>query len=109
MDNREITRLISVDIRRAFDSINHKILLSKIHEQFGFRNLVLKWFRSFLTKQSQTCKVDGYASSAKTIICGVTQGFILGLPMLLININHLPEDLKTYTSSLSFSDLITRL
>ena len=41
MDNGERTGLISVDIRKTFDSISHKILLKKMHEQFGVKNLEL--------------------------------------------------------------------
>ena len=62
MDNGEITGLIPVDIRKAFDSINHEILLRKMHEQFGVKNLELKQFQTYLKKQSQTCMVDVYTS-----------------------------------------------
>ena len=43
MDNGEITGLISVDIRKAFDSIDHKILLRKMQDQFGVQDFALKW------------------------------------------------------------------
>jgi retron-type reverse transcriptase len=94
MDNGEITGLISVDIRKAFDSIDHKILLRKMQDQFGVQDFELKWFQSYLTKRSQVCVVDGHASLAKEIVCGVPQGSILGPLMFLLYINDLPECLK---------------
>ena len=121
MDNGEITGLISVDIRKAFDSIDHKIQLRKMQDQFGVQDFELKWFQSYLTKQSQVCVVEGHTSLAKDIVCGVPQGSILGPLMFLLYINDLPECLKNttpgmyaddtqiYASSASFSKLVTKL
>jgi hypothetical protein len=121
MDNGEITGLISVDIRKAFDFIDHKILLRKMQDQFGVQNSELKWFQSYLTKRSQVCVFDGYTSLTKEIVCGVPQGSILGPLMFLLYINNLPECLKNttpgmyaddtqiYASSASFSELVTKL
>ena len=121
MDNGEITGFISVDIRKAFDSIDHKILLRKMQDQFGVQDFELKWFQSYLTKRSQVCVVDGHTSLAKEIVCGVPQGSILGPLMFLLYINDLPECLKNttpgmyaddtqiYVSSASFSELVTKL
>ena len=58
MDIGEIIGLISVDIREAFDSIDHKILLKNMQEQFGVRDLELKWFQSYLTSRIQVYVVD---------------------------------------------------
>ena len=58
MDIREITGLISVDIRKAFDSIDHKILFKEMQDQFGVRNLELRWFQSYLTNRTQVCVVN---------------------------------------------------
>ena len=70
MDNGKLIGLISVDIRKAFDSIDHKILLRKMQEQFGIHDLELNWFQSYLTKRNQVCVVNGHTSSAKEIVCG---------------------------------------
>ena len=58
MDIREIRGLISVDIRKTFDSIDHKILFKEMQEQFGVRNLELRWFQSYLTNRAQVCVVN---------------------------------------------------
>ena len=59
MDIEEIVGLISVDIRKAFDSIDHKILLKKMQEQFGIRDLELKWFQSYLTNRTKFVSLTG--------------------------------------------------
>ena len=69
MNNGEITGLISVDIRKAFDSFDHKILFKKMQEQFGVRNMELKCFQSYLTNPIQVC--DKHTSSAMEIVRGV--------------------------------------
>ncbi len=96
--------LISVDIRKAFDSIDHKILLRKMQDQFGVQDFELKWFQSYLTKRSQVCVVDGHTSLAKEIVCGVPQGSNLGPLMFLLYINDLPECLKNTTPGMYADD-----
>jgi hypothetical protein len=97
MDNGEITGLISVDIRKAFDSIDHKILLRKMQDHFVVQDFELKWLQSYMTKRCQVCAVDGHTSLAKYIVCGVPQGSIMGPLMVLLYINDLPECLKNTT------------
>ncbi|CAB4020279.1 Hypothetical predicted protein [Paramuricea clavata] len=121
MDNGKLTGLISVDIRKAFDSIDHKILIRKMQEKFGVHSLELQWFQSYLSKRSQVCAVDGHTSLAREIVCGVPQGSILGPLLFLSYINDLPEclqnttpgmyadDTQIYASSASFTELVTKL
>ena len=121
MDNGELTGLKSIDIRKAFDSIDHKILLRKMHERFGIQGLELKWFQSYLTKRSQMCVVNGHTSSAKEIVCGVPKGPILGPLLFLLYIYDLPEclqntipglyadDTQIHASLANFTDLVAKL
>ena len=73
---------MSLDLQKAFDTVNHKILLQKL-EYYGTRGNVLSWFKSFLTGRSQYVSVNGHVSTTLPIICGVPQGSVLG-PLLYI-------------------------
>ena len=59
IDNGELNGVVFLDIRKAFDSINHTILLHKMKVQFGITNVELDWFSSYLTNREQVCIVNG--------------------------------------------------
>ncbi len=84
MDEGKITGLVSLDIKKAFDSINHQILMSKMKDQFGIRENELNWFTSYLTDRQQVCCVNDHISCWKSIESGVPQGSILGPLMFLL-------------------------
>ena len=63
MDNGELNGVVFLDIRKAFDSINHTILLHKMKVQFGITNVELDWFSSYLTNREQVCFVNGVSTT----------------------------------------------
>ena len=87
--------VVFLDIRKAFDSISHNILLRKMEEQFGVSNVELKWFASYISNREQTCFVNGTMSTSKKIVCGVPQGSILGPLLFLLYINVSPTAFMT--------------
>ena len=80
MDNNMITIAIMVDISKAFDNLDHKILLDKL-SHYGFRGCSLQWFSSFLSGRSQVTCYNSTLSSLLSIISGVPQGAVLS-PLL---------------------------
>ena len=104
MDVGKINCVVFLDIRKAFDSINHEILLKKLNLNFGISGNALKWFDSYIKDREQQCIVNGQLSSSKKIICGVPQGSILGPLLFLLKINDMPDSLNNTTASLYADD-----
>ena len=78
LHNKQMVALVLLDLSAAFDTIDHKLLLSRLEKRFKVTGTVLKWFRSYLTDRSQTVTVTGCDSDEIKLTCGVPQGSVLG-------------------------------
>ena len=103
LDNKRLGCGIFIDLQKAFDTVNHRILLSKL-EHYGILGCALAWFRSYLSDRKQYVSVNGSNSNLLSITCGVPQGSVLGPLLFLIYINDLPNASKKLTFYLFADD-----
>ena len=90
IDKGLLNAVVFIDLKKAFDTIDHLILLRKLR-LYGFDEGSLRWFESYLSNRSQRCSVNGHLSKTCQITCGVPQGSILGPLLFLLYINDLPN------------------
>ena len=77
IDNGFVNGVVFIDLNKAFDTIDHEIILCKL-SYFDADQATIKWFQSYLSDRTQTCNVNGSLSTTSAVICGVPQGSILG-------------------------------
>ena len=94
VDNGYPADVIYVDFSKAFDRVNHVILLQKLR-CYGVCNPLLTWLQAWLTNRQMFVRVQGSLSDAVEMCCGVPQGSVLGPLLFLIYINDLPRNLSS--------------
>ena len=101
-ENKESAIGLFCDLSKAFDTIEHTILLKKL-EIYGIRGIALKWFESYLTERKFFVQINEMKSDLQNISFGVPQGSILGPLLFIIYINDLPNSLE-YCKPTMFAD-----
>ncbi len=78
MDKGLLNSITFLDLKKAFDCVDHAILIEKLKKFGCVGNTLINWFKSYLTNRKQMCKVNQMTSKCRTVSCGVPQGSNLG-------------------------------
>ena len=93
LDRKMFNLVVLIDLKKAFDTVDHQILLSKL-ELHGIQGQAINLLKSYLTNRKQKCQIRNSFSSGRLIKCSVPQGSILGPLLFLLYINDLPHCLS---------------
>ena len=90
LDDGNIGWGVFVDLWKAFDTVDHKILLAKLNH-YGIRGVSNDWFKSYLSNRNQYVSINGFDSGLTTINCGVSHGSVLGHLLFSLYVNDLKQ------------------
>ena len=118
IDDKKYAIGVFIDLKKAFDTIDHSILSKKLHH-YGIRGVALRWFESYLNHRQQYVYLNHFSSEYNNVSCGVPQGSILGPLLFLLYVNDitncsqllhfilLADDTTLFYSNHSLTSLVT--
>ena len=107
-DKGLVTGSVFIDLAKAFDTVDHDILLSKL-KYYGVCDESLPWFKNHFAGRKQFVHIDSQSSEELAIASGVPQGSILGPLLFIVYINDLPRCVKHCSVNMYADDTVSYL
>ena len=92
----QVSVLVLLDLRSAFDTVDHNILLDALQKRFGVKGSALDWYRSYLCDRTQTFQVRSDKSTTFVVDCSVRQGSVLGPLKFVVYTEDLPAVIEQH-------------
>ena len=102
IDDGQCVILVLLDLSAAFDTVDHKISLDRLHRRFGIKGKAIAWLRSYPLERKQFVCVDNKRSSSRDLTCGVPQGSVLGPLLYTMHTAPLAEVIKHHDMAYHF-------
>ena len=102
-NDRVFTGCIFVDYSRAFETIDHNILLAKL-KMYGLDDISLNFFRNYITNRTQSTVVNGFVSADREVVYGTAQGSVLGPLIYIIYVNDVLKVLSATNKIIMYAD-----
>jgi hypothetical protein len=96
LDQKKVAVLVLLDLSAAFDTVDHQVLIERLHKRLGISGNSLKWFKSYLTQRFQSISINSTHSDLLELIFGVPQGSVLGPLLFTIYTLPLGDILRKY-------------
>ena len=103
IDSKKLNLTIFLDLRKAFDTVDHEIMIKKLWK-YGMRGNTGSWFQSYLDQRKQYCSGNGQRSMASEVTCGIPQGSCLGPLLFIIYLNDFEKFLRFSKASVYADD-----
>ena len=100
IDKRHCVMLLLLDLSAAFDTVDHHILLTRLHSKYSISGIAFEWFRFYLTNRSQL--IEGWTSQSRELKCGVPQGSVLRPILYVLYTAPLAEILRFHEMQFHF-------
>ena len=94
IENGKFSDCIYLDYRKAFDTVPHQRLLSKM-KSYNINSNIIEWTKQYLSNRTQYVELNGIKSESRNVVSGIPQGSVLGPLLFLIYINDLPDNVKS--------------
>jgi hypothetical protein len=103
-----VSCVVFLDLSSAFDTIDHDVLIDRLHRRYGVNDIALLWFRSYLSNRSMTVRIGNSFSAYKSVLFGVPQGSVLGPRLFSLYLDPIGSIIPWYdTCHITYADDIT--